>query len=86
MSNQQIVLIDGKPKAMPTCYAGAARIRVEYLNRDGRPVSAEARGFFARVVQHECDHLDGIVFLDRMTDLTRLAFQREFDHYLAGSS
>ncbi len=60
----------------------AARIKVEYLNRDGRQVVTEASGFFARVIQHECDHLDGIVFLDRMVDLKRLAFQREFERYV----
>jgi len=37
-----------------------------------RPVELDAEGFFARILQHEIDHLDGKVFIDRMTDLTRL--------------
>src|SRR5262245_17847330 len=41
-------------------------IRVEADGRDGRPVRFTATGFHARVVQHECDHLDGRVYLDRM--------------------
>ena len=42
----------------------------------------EAKGFFARVIQHECDHLDGHVYLDRMTDLKTLSFIREFDRFV----
>jgi peptide deformylase len=41
------------------------RIRVEYLGRDGRPRALDLEGFPARVVQHEHDHLDGILTLDR---------------------
>ena len=41
------------------------------------PYAAEASGFFARVIQHECDHLDGKVYLDRMDDMRTLSFLRE---------
>lgn len=41
------------------------RVRVEYLGRDGRPRALDLDGFPARVVQHENDHLDGILTLDR---------------------
>jgi peptide deformylase len=58
-----------------------ARIRLEAMDREGRAYVAEASGFFARVIQHECDHLDGIVYLDRMEDLRSLAFLREFERY-----
>jgi peptide deformylase len=37
----------------------------------------EAEGFHARVVQHECDHLDGLLYPQRMTDLASLAFTSE---------
>ena len=37
----------------------------------------EAEGFHARVVQHECDHLDGILYPQRMTDLSKLVFTSE---------
>jgi len=57
------------------------RVRVEALGRDGRPLRFEAEGFHARVVQHECDHLDGVVYLDRMTSLASLTFLSEFQRH-----
>ena len=48
---------------------------------DGNPVRVEAQGLHARVIQHEYDHLDGIVFLDRMADMKQLMFEDEWDHY-----
>ena len=62
-----------------------ARIRLEALDREGRAYVAEASGFFARVIQHECDHLDGTVYLDRMEDLRSLAFLPEFERYAIAS-
>ncbi len=44
-------------------------IHVDAWDRRGRPLSFEARKFFARVVQHEVDHLDGILFIDKATDI-----------------
>jgi peptide deformylase len=58
-----------------------ARLRLEALDRDGRPYTLEASGFLARVIQHECDHLDGNVYLDRMTDMRSLSFLREFERF-----
>jgi peptide deformylase len=43
----------------------ALAVRVEYLSRQGTPRTLEAQGFPARVIQHEFDHLDGILTLDR---------------------
>lgn len=58
-----------------------ARLRLEALDRHGKPFTVEAEGFHARVIQHECDHLDGNVYLDRMRDLRSLTFIKEFhDH------
>lgn len=57
------------------------RLRLESLDREGKPYTVEAEGFHARVIQHECDHLDGSVYLDRMRDLRTLSFIKEFqDH------
>ncbi|HLK11831.1 MAG TPA: peptide deformylase [Candidatus Binatia bacterium] len=53
------------------------RVRVEAWGRDGRRLGFTAAGFHARVVQHECDHLDGIVYVDRMRSMQTLAFVRE---------
>lgn len=57
-------------------------IRVEYLDGEGRKVERELSGFPAVVFQHECDHLDGRLFVDRMKDLRRLAFEEEAERYL----
>ena len=56
-------------------------LEVEAFNRKGERVRFHAQGFFARVIQHECDHLAGKVFLDRMPDLSTLAHLREFLRY-----
>jgi peptide deformylase len=57
------------------------RVKVEAYGRDGRPLRFTAADFHARVVQHECDHLDGKVYLDRMTSMETLSFVREFQRY-----
>ena len=57
------------------------RLRVAAWGRDGRPLQFEAEGFHARVVQHECDHLDGRVYLDRMRSFETLSFLAEFHRY-----
>jgi peptide deformylase len=54
------------------------RIRVRALDRSGKPVDFEASGFHARVLQHEIDHLDGLVYLDRMRDMKSLAYAVNF--------
>ena len=58
------------------------RVKVKARDIDGEPVSATADGFHARVIQHEHDHLDGIVFLDRMTDTQSLAFEPEWERFV----
>lgn len=58
-------------------------VRVRGFDRAGRPLDYLAEGFEARIVQHEFDHLNGVVFLDRMRDLQSLAFYDEWEEYLA---
>jgi len=58
-----------------------ARLRLDAQDREARPYSLEAGGFFARVIQHECDHLDGGVYLDRMQGMRSLSFLPEFERY-----
>ena len=58
------------------------RVKLEALDRDGKRYSLEAQDFFARVVQHECDHLDGNVYLDRMADMRSLTFIKEFEDHI----
>lgn len=56
-------------------------VRVKALSRTGEPVDLRAEGFFARILQHECDHLDGKVYLDRMAGLRTLCFTEEFERH-----
>ena len=53
------------------------RVRYTGVDCDGRPVTAEVSGFHAGVVQHENDHLDGILYPMRMTDFSRMGFNEE---------
>jgi len=50
----------------------AAKVKVRALNEKGLPIEINAEGFFAKALQHELDHLDGVVFTDRLPLLTRL--------------
>ena len=58
------------------------RIRYSGVDQSGREIEREASGFHARVVQHEIDHLDGVIFLKRMTDLSLLSFNEELRHFI----
>jgi peptide deformylase len=53
------------------------RLRYSGFDEEGNPIEREAEGFHARVVQHECDHLDGILYPQRMTDMRTFGFTRE---------
>ncbi|MCL2309411.1 MAG: peptide deformylase [Proteobacteria bacterium] len=50
------------------------RLRYEGFDARGRHVACDVEGFHARVVQHECDHLDGVLFPMRMRDMSRFGF------------
>ena len=54
-----------------------AHIGITYQTLEGRTVTHDARSSWAALLQHECDHLDGILFPQRMTDLTLLAYNDE---------
>ena len=57
-------------------------IRYSGLDMMGNRISRAARGFHARVVQHECDHLDGVLYPGRMQDMSKLLFESEVHHWL----
>jgi peptide deformylase len=57
-------------------------LRLEALDRSGEAYSLEAHGFLARVIQHECDHLDGRVYVDRMAGMRSLTFIKEFEDHV----
>ena len=56
-------------------------VRIRALDRHGRELSLTASGFPARVIQHETDHLDGVLFVDRMTSLESLTFLEEYGKF-----
>ncbi|HEY2988692.1 MAG TPA: peptide deformylase [Candidatus Binatia bacterium] len=58
-------------------------IRVRALDRRGAELAFTVSGFHARVIQHECDHLNGKVYLDRMRDLFTLSHLQEYSRFWA---
>lgn len=61
----------------------AAAIRVQALDRRGKRIEIALEGFPARVTQHETDHLDGILFIDRMRSLDSLTYLDEYARFWA---
>lgn len=75
--NPEVVLAEGEQTGPEGCLSipgvqatvtRANHVIVKGLNRDGEPVVVDAEGLLARCLLHEIDHLDGILFLDRVTD------------------
>ncbi|MES2125358.1 MAG: peptide deformylase [Gemmatimonadota bacterium] len=80
MINPQVVAEEGQATAeegclsIPDAYADVQRperITLEALNEDGEPFRLEASGLVARAIQHEIDHLDGILFIDHLSPMKR---------------
>ena len=59
------------------------RVRVDYHDEAAKPARVVADGFLATVFQHELDHLDGVLYVDRLADPKLFAFNEEFDRYVA---
>jgi peptide deformylase len=65
--------------SIPGIFANVTRsewVQVEATDLEGRPVSLRGRGLFARVLQHELDHLDGVLFIDRLDPVARDRIKR----------
>jgi peptide deformylase len=84
--NPRIVEREGEEVAREGCLSipeltanvrRAVAIAVEAVTPDGDPVALRSAGFEARCIQHELDHLDGILFLDRVDSLSRDVFRRK---------
>jgi peptide deformylase len=56
-------------------------ILVKALDREGKPIELRLKNFAARVAQHETDHLDGVLFFDRMTSMQSLTFLDEYSRF-----
>ena len=59
-----------------------SRVRVNYLNEKGVEQELETQGFLATVLQHELDHLQGVLYIDRIKDPRLLAYQEEFEQFI----
>jgi peptide deformylase len=57
------------------------RVRVDYVDLEGRTAAIEAEGFLATVFQHELDHLQGVLYVDRIRDMTKLATIEDYLRY-----
>lgn len=71
--------VPGLRGLVPRC----TNVRYRGFGLDGQIVDRTVSGFHARVVQHECDHLDGVLYPQRMTDLRHLVFESEMRHLVA---
>jgi peptide deformylase len=78
--------------SIPEYYAEVerpARVRARFLDREGKPAEVLAEGLFATVLQHEVDHLDGVLFIDHISKLKRdrviKKFQKAAKHAAGGS-
>jgi len=60
----------------------SARVIVKGLNRGGKPVQLEATGLLSRALQHEIDHLDGLLIIDRISPIKREFFKKRFKRSL----
>lgn len=72
--------------SFPELYADITRpefVEVQALNEKGKPISFKAGGLLSRAVQHEVDHLNAILFIDRMDKKTKAEMQPELDHLQA---
>src|SRR5882724_3304576 len=93
--NPEITILDPEPEggwegclSVPGLRGWVERpvhIRYRGLGIDGEKIERVARGFHARVVQHECDHLEGRLYISRMSDLNKLIFESEMRHFQVAS-
>ena len=83
MFNPAIVAVEGSQHDKEGCLSfpkvggsvtRAAQVTCQYLDERNMPQVVTARGFLARAMQHEIDHLDGILYVDRLSAMERLSF------------
>ncbi|MAT82763.1 MAG: peptide deformylase [Gammaproteobacteria bacterium] len=86
--NPELTLISGEVETEEGCLSvpgfyepviRAEKIRVNALGRDGQPFELEAEGLLAVCIQHECDHLDGKLFVDYLSNLKRNRIRKKLE-------
>jgi len=82
-TDQQVAMYEGclSVPSLRGQVARPAHIRVDYWDRHGQPQTDTFNGPLAAVAQHECDHLDGVLFVDR-ADARTLAFLEEYEQFV----
>jgi peptide deformylase len=58
-----------------------AKVRLNAFTIDGLEIDQDVTGMMARVIQHETDHLDGVLFVDRLSDAARLEVEPELEEF-----
>lgn len=88
MFNPQVLSLDGEQEGKEGCLSfpgmgaplkRAAEATVQYLDLNGVPQISTMRGFLARAVQHETDHLNGVLYIDRLQDADRAKIGNKID-------
>ena len=91
--NPVIVFREGQEKGEEGCLSipgvwddvvRARRIHVRAVDETGKPVEVDAEGYLARAIQHEVDHLDGVLFVDRLSLLKRQFLRRDLEAIARG--
>lgn len=71
--------------SLPTLYGNVMRpkrVRVNAYNLKGEEIRIDIDGLFSRVIQHETDHLDGVLFIDRMSETAKVEVEDELDVFV----
>jgi peptide deformylase len=85
--NPELVKAEGRIESEEGCLSvpgyvskiyRAEKVFIKGLDREGKPVEIEADGLLARALQHEIDHLNGILFIDRMSPIKREFFRKRY--------
>jgi peptide deformylase len=81
-TSQETVKFEEGCLSVPGIYTDVVRsesVKVQAWNEKGRPFTLETSGLLARVIQHEYDHLEGVIFLDRVSELKRKRLMTKYE-------
>lgn len=90
--NPEIIKAEGEMESQEGCLSlpdfitnltRAERVMVRGVNREGTPIETEGEGLLARALQHEIDHLDGILLIDRISSIKREFYKKKIKKTLA---
>jgi len=81
-TSQETVKFEEGCLSVPGIYVDVVRsesVKIQAWNEKGKPFTMEASGLLARVIQHEYDHLEGVLFLDRISELKRKRLMAKYE-------